>query len=570
MKYNTHTITDRGQSEVVGAILIFGLLLTLLTIMQVMVVPSANEKVEFKHSQTAQQDIEEFGGTIDRVATTGSAETVAVDAGVQYPSRLFLLNPPPASGSVQVDDTNRPIGVENARAMDGETGEFWNGTTQEYETATFRYEADYHYYQNSPSTVFAHGTLYNEFQQDSDSRQLVVDDGNIVEGRQITLLTLEGDVSHSTASTVSLETTPLSAPMQTVSVVSDNGTDPIQLTFPTELSEEDWRSILDDELCEDADSNGRCDGREDSDPATDPPGRVTSVNVSDDVVTITLEQGVTYDLRMGKVGVGDRVTNEKAYYVTDVRGGNATLQLGNAQEYVVQVRDRYNNPVSGTAVTFSDTGNDDGTFQNENDDGTVQVRTDENGYASAVFTPNRTGSVSLTASAGDLADDNSEPNEPHETVTFTSVLVGPGAGGDEPVQDINPNLEESLVLTNVTPTEIEGNSVYAYNVTFNNTGSVPRSLDELRYSFGFSSKASGVDAPAAINVSGPGFASTELELGGPYKQVSSDPVAPGETLTIAAEPVDPDKEFDMFIVLSALIGAEDETDSGLYFIDESI
>ncbi len=552
----------------------FGLLLSLLVIMQVMVVPAANEKVEFKHSQTVQQDLEEFGATVDRVTTTGSAESVAVDAGVLYPSRLFLLNPPPVSGTVQIDATEEPVGVENARALDGETAEYWDGTTREYETATFRYRAGYHYYDNPPSTVFEHGILYNEFQQDPAIEQIVLDEGSLVQGRQLTLVTLQGNLSHSTTSTVTLDTTPLSAPMQRVSVVSDDETAPIQLTFPTDLTEEEWRSILDDELCEDGDANGRCDGRDDGDPATDPPGHVTDVNVSDGVLTITLERGVTYDLRMGKVGVGDGLTNEQAYYVTDVRGANATIQLGSAQELVVQVRDRYNNPVSGVPVTFSDSGADDGEFQNEDADGTVQVRTDENGYASAVFTPDRRGSISLEANAGDLADGNTEPNDPHETVAFTSVLVGSGPDGDQPEQDVNPHLppEEggSLVLVDVTPTETRGNKIYAYDVTFENTGPVARSLDELRYSFGFSSKASGAVAPEAIEVTGPGIEPTTMELGGPYRQVNSEVVDPGETLTLSVEPIDPDKSFDAFIVLSALVDAENRTESGLYFVDDSI
>lgn len=563
-----HHPASRGVSEVIGAILVFGLVLMLLTLIQVMVVPSANQQIEVKHSQSAQQDVVGVNAALDRIASTGTSESVAVEVGMQYPSRMFLINPPAVRGSVSLEATDQPIGLRNARAVNEETADFWTGDSLDFETATMEYSSDYTYYDNSPTTVFEHGVLYNEFRERTPVAQIVLDDGDLLQGRQIRLLSLAGDTTESGTAAVSLEAVPLSAPMQKISVT--NGSEPIEIRLPTQLSAKEWRSVLSDELCEDGDGNGRCDAREDGVGSTDPPGYITDLRVSNDgILTITLEKGVTYDLRMGKVGIGPSLPSEEAYYVTDVRGSGSSIQLGGSHDFVVQVRDRYNNPVSGVTVTFSMGSSDDGRFQNENEDGEVLVRTDESGYASAVFTPSREGSVTLEASAGDLGDDNSVANQAHEIVRFTGIQVGPG-DGQEAGTDVNPHVSGgNLVLVDVEE-RTEGTKVVGFDATFQNTGTVDRSFTDMRYSFAFSSKSGGTEAPDAVTVSGGGISPTILEIGGRYGEVESDVVGPDGTITIQIEAVDSTKSFDSFMVLSTLVDAAGDEEKGLYFLDSAI
>jgi PKD repeat protein len=553
------SLGERAQSEVIGAVLVFALVLMVLTLVQVMAVPGANEQVEFKHSQAAQQDVEELGAAIGRVTTTGTGESVAIETGVYYPNRLFLLNPPPVAGSVRMSPADDPIGVLNAEAVDDETADYWNGSTQEFNTGLFRYQAGYNYYDAPPTATIENGLLYHEFEEAGGVERLVRDEGNIIQGRQLTLVSLNGTFSQTSAESVTLRTSPLSAPTQRVSIGQADDTQPVQIQLPTRLSEEQWEDLLGDEP-----------HVTDIDVQPHPDADVTT-----GVLTITLEQGVTYDLRMSRVGIGDSLEPEEAYYVTALRGSNTTVTYGGSQEFIVQVRDRYNNPVSGVDVTFSDGSSEDGTFQNENDDGEVVVTSNENGQATALFRPVVNGSISVEANAGDLSDDNAVPNEPHETVTFRNLRVTPGDGGGPGAEinpNINPNESGNLVLVDVTPTDVQGNRIYAYNLTFRNTGSVSRSIDEARYSFGFSTRSSATttEAPSAIRVSGAGISPTTLELGGLYEPVDSDTVAPDGDLTISVEPVDPDKSFDSFIVFSTKVDAEGERESGIYFVDESI
>jgi hypothetical protein len=59
---------------------------------------------------------------------------------------------------------------------------------------------------------------------------------------------------------------------------------------------------------------------------------------------------VTYNLRMAKVGVGSRANDPGAKYVTDVQGDETSIAEGGTQKLVFEVRDRFNNPVSGVDV----------------------------------------------------------------------------------------------------------------------------------------------------------------------------------------------------------------------------
>ena len=61
----------RGQSIQIGAIILFGALIILLSTYQAFVVPDQNREVEFKHSQAVQNDLKEFRSGVISVASSG-------------------------------------------------------------------------------------------------------------------------------------------------------------------------------------------------------------------------------------------------------------------------------------------------------------------------------------------------------------------------------------------------------------------------------------------------------------------------------------------------------------------
>ncbi len=73
---------------------------------------------------------------------------------------------------------------------------------------------------------------------------------------------------------------------------------------------------------------------------------------SPNTMTLTFERGVSYDLKLSKVGVGSGVTDTKSTYVVPVSGDDLPLSPGDARRFTVEVRDEYNNPVSGEQVSW--------------------------------------------------------------------------------------------------------------------------------------------------------------------------------------------------------------------------
>lgn len=352
---------DRAVSEVLGAILLFALVVLLIALIQLNAVPAANQQVEFEHNQRVQGDLQEFQEILLRTANAGTEGTVKIEAGTGYPSRFFLFNPPRATGTVALTDGGN-VTIENAVAS-GEAKDYLDGTPLRFESNALTYTANYNEYRNAPTTVYENGVLYNEF---TDEQRVVSTQGSFVDGRTISLIALQGQYSTATGGSLSVGTVPISAPAQDVSVTTETGSptdDPLVITIPTRLTADEWRDILDDEL----QTNG---------------GYVLAVSdpdTTDGLVTVEFAPGETYDLRLAAVGIGsgfDAETSEA--YIVDVSGNGETVPEGGSQRLVAQVRDKYNNPVSGVTIG-NDTGLAGGRVQfvdsdRTNDDGRIALR----------------------------------------------------------------------------------------------------------------------------------------------------------------------------------------------------
>jgi len=328
---------DRGVTVQIGTVLLFAVLIVLVSTYQATVVPQQNEQVEYNHNQRVHGQLQDLRDELHRTAATGTPGTATVSLGTRYPERALFVNPAPPSGRLAT--TGRAnVTIENATAS-GETGDYWNGAARNFSTRGLTYEPRYSVYQDPPTTVYRNGVLYNRF---ADANVTLAGQ-QLISGNRISLVALNGSLSESTNGAASVNVQPVSAPTRTVSV--QNETANVSIAVPTSLSEERavglWRKLLADEMNE-----SRGDDR-----------YVLAVEAGPDEdgndVRIVLEPGV-YELQMAKVGVGSDVTDSEAHYITDVRGDNATVSPGGKREIVVEVRDRYNNPVSGATVTANE------------------------------------------------------------------------------------------------------------------------------------------------------------------------------------------------------------------------
>ncbi|MFC7230796.1 hypothetical protein ACFQMM_04150 [Saliphagus sp. GCM10025308] len=142
-------------------------------------------------------------------------------------------------------------------------------------------------------------------------------------------MTLAGNYSSSRSGTVAVDFETVSASENSVAIESDGN---VTLEIPTTLSVEKWERLLEDEP------------------------RVVSVDGGPGTVTITLKDD-DYQLQVAKVGLGSGAESKAdgPAYLTVVNEPR-DVRTGETTRMTVEVRDRYNNPVSNVRVNATDDG----------------------------------------------------------------------------------------------------------------------------------------------------------------------------------------------------------------------
>jgi hypothetical protein len=331
---------ERGQSIQIGAILLFGVLVISFATYQAVLVPQQNAAVEAEHAEVVDRQTQELRNDIVSVPGSASDRAVTLSLGTTYPSRVIAVNPSPPSGAVRTvgtGDESINLTLANAVATDGETRDFWDGTDQSRNTGAVVYEPNYNEFRNPGTAVYENTLLYAEFRDGEASRT----DQRLVDGDRLTLVALNGSLDRGGSDSTSLDVQAVSASDRSVTVRNETGAN-VTVRVASRRSADVWRDLL-----------------EDDDQFVGQGGHVVSVTERPlpdpdfDLVAIELEQGVTYTVRMAKVGLGTQVTGEDEMYLTDVQGEGASVQEESTTSLVVEVRDAYNNPVTGVAVEAS-------------------------------------------------------------------------------------------------------------------------------------------------------------------------------------------------------------------------
>lgn len=401
---------DRSQSTIIGFVLMFGILILLLLILQTSAVPAWNQDIEVSHNERVQSDMEALRDGVFRSATTGSATSQSIALGTRYPVRPFLLNPPNPTGSIRTTESGT-VRITNATAA-GETGDYWNGSTREFDDKALLYRPNYNEYRNAPTTFFENTVLYDQY----DERPVPASGTRLVNGRRITVVTLDGGLSRSSQGSRSIDIEPLSAPQQVTSVRSDGQ---LVITTPTRLPEEQWEQLLADERVE-AD------------------GHVTDITVTPGepgTLRLTLEAGQSYDLRMANVGIGAGLDEPGAHYITTDSPSELRLTDGQTERITFEVRDRYNNPVSGVEVNASIGPSDKGALT------PVDALTDTDGEAVFEYEAIGTGTATIEATFGPEPERDarrtanvtveSVPTSATAESPLTVEWTGPSSGEDD-------------------------------------------------------------------------------------------------------------------------------------------
>ena len=218
----------RGQSVVVGTVILFGFLILALSLYQVQIVPQENAEVEFQHFEEVRNDLVDLRAGI---LTTGQADTPqfkSVELGTNYPTRLFAINPPPPTGTLQTSDAYNVT--------------ITNGTANVTIPSRFvRYRPGYNELSRS-LTRYDNSVLYYDTRENGGN-VVVLEDQSLVDNSTVRLTLLQNEFRRSGTQQVNVEL----YPTETVSS-DDFPTGELNITLPTRINgSEYWDEAIGDE-----------------------------------------------------------------------------------------------------------------------------------------------------------------------------------------------------------------------------------------------------------------------------------------------------------------------------------
>lgn len=405
---------DRGASVQVGAIILFGFLVLAIAGWQAQVVPQDNAEIEHTHRQRVTDDMQDVRNEIVSAPGETAMRSVAVEMAPEYPPRTLFVNPAQPSGTLRTvgtTDEGVNVTIENARANDGEEADYWNGSVHAYNTGGIVYEPGYNVYHGAPDTVYENSVLYNVHDAETN---VTVTGQELIEGRTISLVTLNGSVDRSSAGVYTVDARVLSSSTRTVAV-NNSASANITISFASMRAPSSWEQQLHDanEFVGDGEGGHVVDVR-----------RGTPTGGQYHNVTIELEGDTTYQLQMARVGVGARTDETGTAYVVDVAGNQSTISRGGTQKLVVEVRDRYNNPVDSASV--------DGTASMGDLTAKPTSRTGDDGRVTFIYEApvDETGDVDVNVTVASGVDPAASGFDPGTPKNLTMDLtVGGSAGG---------------------------------------------------------------------------------------------------------------------------------------------
>ncbi|WP_458205545.1 hypothetical protein [Haladaptatus sp. NG-SE-30] len=431
-----------------------------MSLYQATAVPNQNAEVEFHHSEKVQGQMHDVRNTIIRTGATGAGQPTSVTLGTQYPERVFFINPPPPTGTVRTVKLG-DIDVDNVTARDQHTADYVSDTLS-FGTNALVYAPHYDQYGNAPETVYENTIVYNH----ADTGNATLTDQQLVRGKSITLVTLDGAVSQSRSGTMSIDphaVSPSTTEIRTIPVRSNEGGN-LTIRVSTGLSEEKWKELLEDQKY------------------------VESVGMpTDGILMVELQakendELVTYNLRLAKVEVGSGASSVEPHYVTEVSGNGTSVAEGGRQKLDVEVRDEYNNPVSGATVNFTLVDGDQGSLDNGTTTGKkVRVTTGADGRASVTYSPETPpangGEAEVQVSIDDVPPGGATFDaDRKETLAFFLNLVGQnggnggGDGGGDGGDGGNGSAANVEYVTGSGLAKANGSETTGVQFSLNNTG----------------------------------------------------------------------------------------------------
>jgi hypothetical protein len=184
---------ERGQSVVIGSLLVFTILVLSFSGYQAFVVPQQNAEVEADHHRTVEDQFAELRTNVVNAVESDATRSTTIDLGATYPSRAIALNPPPAAGRL---DTHR---VGDVEVTEGGTTKNVCSDGATPRTRSLVYTSNYNEYRPPQSIGYENRVVSRDYRAGTLFDQRLVDSGTI------SLYLLTGEVNANGVDTYSLE-----------------------------------------------------------------------------------------------------------------------------------------------------------------------------------------------------------------------------------------------------------------------------------------------------------------------------------------------------------------------------
>lgn len=211
-------ISDRrGVSVVLGFILMFGILILALTTYQAQIVPQENAATEFQHFEDVRDEMVVLRNSISTAGQQDISEFDDITLGTHYQTRVFTINPPSPSGTLQTSDAYN-ITIKNETTQTNVSTRFL-----EYNPGYFEIDVG--------SIWYEHSVLYLD-ERDRGNGISIIEDQNILKDGTVRIVALQNQYREDGTNRITLELYPQE------SLSNGSGTFPtgdLTVTIPTRL-----------------------------------------------------------------------------------------------------------------------------------------------------------------------------------------------------------------------------------------------------------------------------------------------------------------------------------------------
>ena len=216
---------ERGQSVVIGSLLVFTILVLSFSGYQAFVVPEQNAEIEADHHRTVEDQFAELRTNVVNAVESDATRSTTIDLGASYPSRAVALNPPPAAGRLDTEEVGDVEVTEGGTPKD-----VCSEGANPPMTRSLVYTSNYNEYRPPESIGFENRVVSRDYRAGTLFDQRLVDSGTI------SLYLLTGEVNANGVDTYSLE---LNASREYTTTLSDPN-----ITVPSRFDNDTWNDEI--------------------------------------------------------------------------------------------------------------------------------------------------------------------------------------------------------------------------------------------------------------------------------------------------------------------------------------